>query len=141
MQINFKILLIGVSIPVIFSLLCQLGELMELIFPNVTIFVNMAIFATVLLVFLTSILFGYLYHSKMWDGIIIGISMGFLAETISLVFIILFSIIMQSVINQNSIDILTNDFIYYYIVPNLIFQSINGCIGGIIGVQISNYVN
>ncbi|MCK9152574.1 hypothetical protein [Methanobacterium alcaliphilum] len=140
MKINWKILVICVSIPVMFSLLCQIGELIELIFPQVTVFVNITTFATILLVFLISVIICIFVPLTWLEGFLTGTFIGFLAETCSLFFIILLSVIMQAFFTHNFATILTWDFICDYIVPNLIFVSFNGAIGGIIGVKLNKSI-
>ncbi|AXV37285.1 MAG: hypothetical protein KO217_04485 [Methanobacteriaceae archaeon] len=141
MKLNFKVLIIGVSIPTIFTLLWQIGAVIELIFPNVTIFVNLDTFITFLLVFLASIGVSLLLNANLKKSLVSGIFIGFFGEVVTLLIIIFFALLIQLTSSSIPMDIFTIDIFYYYIIPNLIFQMLNGVFAGFIGYNLVQFKN
>jgi len=141
MKLDFKVLVIGISIPTIFTLLWQIGAVIELIFPNVTIFVNLDTFITFLLVFLASIGVSLLLNANLKKSLVNGIFIGFFGEVVTLLIIIFFALLIQLTSSSIPMDIFTIDIFYYYIIPNLIFQMLNGVLGGFIGYNLVQFKN
>jgi len=141
MKLDFKVLVIGISIPTIFTLLWQIGAVIELIFPNMTIFVNLDTFITFLLVFLASIGVSLLLNANLKKSLVSGIFIGFFGEVVTLLIIIFFALLIQLTSSSIPMDIFTIDIFYYYIIPNLIFQMLNGVLGGFIGYNLVQFKN
>ncbi|MGC9516424.1 MAG: DUF5518 domain-containing protein [Methanomicrobiales archaeon] len=133
MKLDLKVLLIGISLPTIFTLLWQIGGLIEFMYPQISIFVNLDTFISFLLVFIASIVVSMLSNANIKKSLIYGFLIGFLGELVSFMIIITFSVIILLKSNNFPFEMFNNEIIYYYLLPRIIFQILNGSIGGLIG--------
>ncbi|MDI6644936.1 MAG: hypothetical protein QME14_07745 [Methanobacteriaceae archaeon] len=133
MSINYKILLIAISIPSIFIIQWQMGALIEFIFPKITIFINLDTFITFLLIFLSSMGVSFLLKLNFKKSLSYGLLIGFMGEIVSIILITIFAVLIQLLSDNLSLDVFTIDIFYYYMIPRLLFQMLNGGLGGYIG--------
>ncbi|GAB4315044.1 MAG: hypothetical protein Kow0019_15120 [Methanobacteriaceae archaeon] len=133
MNINYKIFLIAISIPTIFIIQWQIGGLIEFIFPKITIFVNLDTFITFLLIFLSSLGVSFLLNLNLKNSLLYGLLIGFMGEIIAIILITIFAVLIQLFSGNLALDVFSMDIFYYFVIPRLLFQMLNGALGGVIG--------
>jgi len=133
MNINYKILLIAISIPALYTIQWQFGALIEFIFPKITIFVNLDTFITFLLIFLSSLGVSFLLNLNLKNSLLYGLLIGFMGEVIAIILITIFAVLIQLFSGNLALDVFSMDIFYYFVIPRLLFQMLNGALGGVIG--------
>ena len=133
MNKEYKNLLIAISIPTTFTLQWQIGALIEFIFPNITIFVNLDTFITFFLIFLSSIGVSFILKLNLKKSLLYGLLIGSIGEIVAIVLITFFAVLIQVLSGNLALDVFKIDIFYYYMVPRLLFQMLNGALGGVVG--------
>jgi hypothetical protein len=135
-NINFLVLSVGVSIPVLFVVLIEISYVLESINSLFAVMLNLETFATFLLVFLGSITVSIILKAKMKTGALNGALVGLIGEVIVIFIITLFALLTNQGFQIS--QIWSWDF-GTYLMFNLIFMAVTGVIGGTLGSIVNKY--
>ena len=129
-NINWKILLIGISIPVFFCILIQLSYILEKINPVYGFILNLDTFIAFFLIFFASIFLAMFLKTNVKTGVLYGVFVGFISGIV--IITIMTTLVLLTTPEVHSNQILTQSFGVFIIISS-IFQILTGSVGGALG--------
>lgn len=137
-SVDWKILLIGISIPLFFSVLNGLGSLLGMLDQNFLVYVKVDYF---FLVFLAGLFMAFMLQKHVKTAVIHGVLLGLISSVTIIVLMIVFALATSPESSTELLQQLSGPEFRGYLITNLLFQTISGALGVTIGIKINKYID